>query len=172
MRTLLLMLITTIMPLAALAQEGRGIGYSTVAGALEALRGRNDVKISVQGGWTIVEDRSANTFWSFTPSNHPAHPAAVKRTIVSREGGIVIEMTALCQASKAACDKLIAEFKDLNETMRESMRSMARGAQSAPPSEIEVQRLGDDSFRLILKSFRSRTVDAGQEELVPKAREV
>jgi len=49
---------------------------------------------------------------------------------------------------------------------------MARGAQSAPPSEIEVQRLGDDSFRLILKSFRSRTVDAGQEELVPKAREV
>src|SRR5258706_8300644 len=97
MRALLLMVVTTIMPLTALAQEGRGIGYPTVAAALEALRGRNDVKISVQGGWTIVEDRSANTFWSFTPSNHPAHPAAVKRTIVSREGGIVIEMTALCQ---------------------------------------------------------------------------
>jgi len=27
-------------------------------------------------------------------------------------------------------------------------------------------------FVLVLKSFRSRTVDAGQEELVPKAREV
>src|SRR6266853_4246279 len=115
MRTLLLMLITTIVPLAAFAEEGRGIGFPTVAAALEALRGRNDVKISIQGGWIIVEDRSTNTFWSFTPPNHPAHPAAVKRTIVSREGGIAIEMTALCQAGKAACDKLIAEFKDLNE---------------------------------------------------------
>jgi hypothetical protein len=172
MRTLLLVLITTIIPLAAFAQEGRGIGFPTVAAALEALKGRNDVRISNQGGWTIVEDRSANTFWSFTPPNHPAHPAAIKRIIVSDDRGIAIQMSALCQASKAACDKLIAEFKDLNERLKESLRNPVRGAQSAPPSEIEVQRLGDDSFRLVLKSFRSRTVDAGQEELVPKAREV
>ena len=71
MRTLLLMLITTIVPLAAFAEEGRGIGFPTVAAALEALKSRNDLKISIQGGWTIVEDRSANTFWSFTPPNHP-----------------------------------------------------------------------------------------------------
>jgi len=172
MRTLLLVLMATIVPLAAFAQEGRGIGFPTVAAALEALKSRNDVKISIQGGWTIVEDRSTNTFWSFTPPNHPAHPAAVRRGIVFREGGIVIEMSALCQGSKAACDKLIAEFKDLNEGLKELLRNPVRGAQSAPPSEIEVQRLGDDSFRLVLKSFRSRTVDAGQEELVPKAREV
>jgi hypothetical protein len=153
MRTLRLILTSTIIPLAAFAQEGRGIGYPTVAAALEALRARSDVNISVQGGWTIVDDRSANALWSFTPPNHPAHPAAVKRTIVSRDGGIGIDMTALCQAVKAACDNLMAEFKELNKRMSQSMRSKAQSAQSAPPSEIEIQRLDDDSFRLVLRAF-------------------
>jgi hypothetical protein len=172
MRSLLLLLMSSVIPLAAFAQEGRGIGYPTVAAALDALRARSDVKISVRGGWTVVDDRPANTFWSFTPPNHPAHPAAVKRTIVPRDGGIYVDMTALCQASKVACDKLITEFKELNERMTQSMRSKAQSAQSAPPSEIEVQRLGDDSFRLVLKSYRSSSVDAGQEELLPKAMEI
>ncbi len=83
-----------------------------------------------------------------------------------------MNMTALCQASKAACDKLIAEFQELNERMSQSIRDKTKSAQSVPESEIQVQRLGDDSFRLVLKSFRSRTVDAGQEELLAKAREV
>jgi hypothetical protein len=169
MRLLAILLLT----IAALAfgQEGRGIGYPTVAAALEALKARSDVKVTVQNGWTIVEDRAGNAFWSFTPSGHPAHPAAVKRTIVSRDGGLAIDMTALCQAEKAACDRLIAEFKELNERMAQSMRKPL-GAQSLPPSEIDVERRGDDSFRLVLKSFRSTTVDAGQEELLPRAREV
>ena len=98
MRTLLLILTSLVLPLAAFAQEGRGIGYPTVAAALEALRARSDVNVSVQGGWTIVDER-----------------------------------------------------------LSQSMRSKTQGAQSAPPSEIEVQRLGDDSVRLVLKSFRSST---------------
>jgi hypothetical protein len=80
-------------------------------------------------------------------------------------------MTALCQAEKAACDRLIAEFKEMNERMAQSMRK-PQAAQTLPPSEIEVERVSDDSFRLVLKSFRSGTVDAGQEELLPKAMEV
>ena len=166
------MLTILVPPLGALAQEGRGIGYPTVKAAVEALSARNDLNTSVQGGWTIIEDRSANTFWSFTPPNHPAYPAAVKRTIVSRGDGISIEMTALCQASKAACDKLMEEFKELNERMSQSMRGGTPSAQSAPQSEIEVQHLDDGLFRLTLRSFRSKTVDAGQEELLAKAREV
>lgn len=172
MRHLPFILTLLVAPLGALAQEGRGIGYPTVKAALEALSARSDVNTSVQGDWTIIEDRSANTFWSFTPPNHPAYPAAVKRTIVSHGGGISIEMTALCQASKAACDKLMEEFKELNERMSQSMRGGIPSAQSAPHSEIEVQHLGDELFRLTLKSFRSKTVDAGQEELLAKAREI
>jgi hypothetical protein len=152
-----------------LAQEGRGVGYPTVDAALKALRARNDVNISVRDGWTIVDD-PANTIWSFTPPDHPAHPAVVKRAVVSRGGEVGLDMTALCQASKVACDKLIEEFKAMNLRMSQSMAGKA--GQGGPPSEVNVQRLGDESFHLVLKSYTSKTVEAGQQELLPKAREV
>ena len=115
---------------AAIAQEGpsqSGIGYPTVAAALEALRASPDAKFSVQGGWTIVDDRATGSIWSFTPPDHPAYPAAVKRTVVQRNGKAYVDMQALCQASKAACDKLIVEFRDMNEKAAQAVR---RGAQS------------------------------------------
>jgi hypothetical protein len=172
MRRLLLTLVATIFPFVAFAQGERGIGYPTVAAALEALKARSDVRISVQGGWTIVDDRPANTIWSFTPPDHPAHPAAVKRAVVSRDGAIGVNTSALCQASKAACDKLMEEFRELNERMSQSMSGKPVDTQRAQPSEINVQRLSDDSFRLVLKSYSSRNVESGQQELVPKAKEV
>jgi len=96
------------------------IGYPSVAAALEALRAKSNVKISNEGGWTIVDDRENQTIWSFTSSNHPAHPAAIKRIIVQKGDGIHLEMSALCQAEKPACDKLVAEFQALNDKIRES----------------------------------------------------
>jgi len=99
------------------------IGYPSVAAALDALKARTDVRISSQGGWTVIEDGSGGnaTLWSFTPPNHPAHPAAVKRTLVQKDGAFFVEMDALCQATKAACDALMAEFQELNNRMRESI---------------------------------------------------
>ena len=127
-RLLILVAGFAVSSLQASAQEpatARGIGYPTVAAALEALRARSDVKITVQGGWTIVSDPNSNTLWSFTPSGHPAHPAAVKRSTVQKDGSVFIEMSALCQAEKAACDKLIEEFQALNDKIREDMRRRA-----------------------------------------------
>lgn len=169
MRTLLVLFLF-LFNTAVSAQEAGGIGFPTVAAALEALKARSDVNISVQSGWTIANDRSASTIWSFTPADHPAYPAAVKRAIVSKDGGLYVNMTALCQASKAACDKLMSDFKALNERMIQSLREDK--AQATPESEIQVQALGHEAYRLTLKSFRSKTVDAGQEELLAKAREV
>ena len=165
MRNLLPFLLMLVAPV-ALAQQERGIGYPTVAAALEALKARSDVKISVQGGWTIVEDRAASTYWSFTPPGHPAYPAAVKRTVVQRDGAFAIDLTALCEAQKAACDKLVADFQAMNERIAQSARK------PAPASEIAVERRGDDAYLLVLKSYRSRSIDAGQMELAPRAREV
>jgi Protein of unknown function (DUF4019) len=45
------------------------------------------------------------------------------------------------------------------------------GAQSQQ-SDIQVERLGERSYRLVLKSFKSGSVAAGQQELVPAARRV
>jgi len=145
------------------------IGYPTVAAALEALKARPDVKISVRDGWTIINDPTSGAVWSFTPPNHPAHPAAVKRTVVQKNGQVFLDMRALCQASKAACDKLISEFRELNEKAAESARTRVQSSQG---SDIQVERLGDDWYRLVLRSFRSNNVEAGQRELLPKAYEI
>jgi len=98
-------------------------GYPTVAAALADLKARPNVSISIQGGWTIIHDKANWTLWSFTPPNHPAHPAGVKRVIVrDAEGNVHISMTALCQAEKEPCDKLVAEFQALNERIKDSFR--------------------------------------------------
>jgi len=123
-------------PASAPTQSESPIGYPTVAAALEALRARSDANVSVQGGWTIVNVGSERSIWSFTPPEHPAHPAAIKRTLVLRDGAAFIDMRALCQADKAACDKLIEEFNQLNARIRESMQRQAAsnggGTQQAP----------------------------------------
>jgi len=100
---------------------GSTIGYATVADALDALRARSDVAISVQGGWTIADDRSHSTLWSFAPVGYPAYPAAVKREIKQAKDGIYIEMNIHCEASKDACDKLVTDFQALNDSMRRQM---------------------------------------------------
>lgn len=113
-------------PAAPETAEKKGIGYPTVSAALEALRTRTDVAISSHGGWTIVTDSGRRTFWSFTPPGHPAHPAAVKRTVVEKDGAIFIEMGALCQSERVACDKLISEFQALSDMIREATQRPIR----------------------------------------------
>ena len=106
--------------------EVNTFGFETPADALNALRQKPNVHISTQGGWTIADDRSNFTVWSFTPPGHPAHPAAVKRTIVrDSAGNVSVAMSAKCWGTKAACDKLIADFKDLNDRMRKDAESKA-----------------------------------------------
>jgi hypothetical protein len=104
--------------------EATQFGYSSPEAALTALRGRPGVSIYQQGGWTVVNDRLNYTLWSFTPPDHPAHPAGVKRVIVKAPNGdISIMMTASCGASEAACDELMDEFVELNNRMAQSIRS-------------------------------------------------
>lgn len=114
----------------SIAQDGNrgGVGYPTVDAALAALKARGDVSISAQGGWTIVEDKAARTFWSFAPDGHPAYPAVVKRTVVERDGGVSIDMRALCQAQKSECDKLIDAFKALNARTAQAITATSGSA--------------------------------------------
>jgi hypothetical protein len=98
------------------------IGYASVADALTTLRSRGDVDVSEQNGWTIISEPAKQSLWSFTPPNHPAHPAAVRRTVVQQGSTIGVQMSVLCQAERAACDKLVAEFQTLNERMRQDIQ--------------------------------------------------
>jgi hypothetical protein len=104
------------------APSSADFGYPTVAAALEGLRARKDVAVTNEGGWTVVSDNGTRTIWSFTPSGHAAHPAVVKRQITQKNGDIFVEMQGLCEATKSACDKLMAEFEVLNARIRESLQ--------------------------------------------------
>jgi hypothetical protein len=122
---------------AAPADEPR-IGYPTVDAALAALMARKDVLVTQKDGWTIVQDDANRTLWSFTPPGHPAYPAVVKRALVNKEGGTAIELNALCQADKATCDKLIEDFRTLDDKVRQSVRDKVAapapsGNASTPP---------------------------------------
>jgi hypothetical protein len=108
--------------------EAAQFGYASPEAALSALRERPDVAISQQGGWTIVDDKANFALWSFTPPDHPAHPAAIKRVMVQSEAGdISVVMTAKCGGPKEACDKLISEFRAMNDSMRQRVQSRLKG---------------------------------------------
>jgi len=100
-----------------------GIGYPSVNEALSALKQKEGVALRVERGWTVAKDSKENTMWSFTPEGHPAHPAAVKRSFFEKDGGIYMTMNVLCQATKKECDKLVAEFQELNKRIKKNMQS-------------------------------------------------
>ena len=107
------------------SKKTSSIGYATVNEALESLKNKAGTDVSVQGGWTIISDKENGNMvlWSFSPENHDAYPAAIKRIIVKKDGSIYIQMKALCQAKKKACDKLIEEFKELNAKISEQIHN-------------------------------------------------
>jgi hypothetical protein len=92
--------------------------YSSVAETMAALRVRSGLAVTQQGGWTGFQDSAAQTVWTFTPQNHPAHPAVVKRQVVQADGKILIRVTGLCESTKVACDRLMADFDKSNEAIR------------------------------------------------------
>jgi hypothetical protein len=116
-------------PLAEVPKSGpipetrNSIGYPSPAAALEALRAKPGVSFSDQGGWTIAEERSSATLWSFTPVSHPAYPSAVKRQLVNEDGKVNLRMSISCSATKGVCDALVRDFETLNQQMIEAIRA-------------------------------------------------
>ena len=109
----------------SLSESGNGVGFKTVDEALTFLKTKPGVSITVTkpDGWIIANDSSSHAVWSFTPEVHYAHPSVVKREIVQdASGGISVNMTALCQAQKEPCDRLIAEFQELNSRIRKNVQ--------------------------------------------------
>lgn len=87
------------------------IEFATVTHAMDALRARENVRVSKEYGWTIMQDRDAGAVWSFTPEKHPAHPTMVKRTLIDHGRAVEIVMDGQCEADYEACEKVMAEMK-------------------------------------------------------------
>ncbi len=60
--------------------------------------------------------------WAFTTAAHPAHPAVVCRKFSeAKNRKWYVTMRIRCGASKSDCDRLAADFVELNEQMKKSM---------------------------------------------------
>jgi hypothetical protein len=103
---------------AILAQDTVPIPYDA---KMAELSQNPAAEISVSKGWTVIQiaGQEPYSIWSFTPENHPAHPAFAKRTIIQDATGawhVKTEMS--CGASKNECDKLIKEYELLDQQMK------------------------------------------------------
>lgn len=114
------------MPLAALmtlplATAGN-IGYASPDAALAALRKMPDTTLREENDWLVAHDKANATLWSITTDKHPAHPTAVKRTLTERDGAVVIKTNVMCGAQKDVCDKVVQQFQQINDGLRQEVQ--------------------------------------------------
>ena len=84
---------------------------------LEKLKKDPSAKINQQSGWSIVSltEDGNRVIWFFSPKEHAAHPAVIKKTISVKDGSIETVITTVCEATKQKCDDLTRQFKSINE---------------------------------------------------------
>ena len=105
------------------------IGYPNTTVAYNALKTRTDVAIKPNakpfgwqqrsGPWYVVNE-PANIEWAFTEGGHYAHPSVIKRKIdIGSSDHVYVDMAFKCGAVNSEnCDKLLAEFKEVNLLIR------------------------------------------------------
>ena len=79
-----------------------------------------------ENGWYVLHDPSENTFWSITQPGNPAHPSAVKRTLVQGAAGVHLKLAVLCGASKDVCDRMVQTFQELDAKIATQARQQAQ----------------------------------------------
>jgi hypothetical protein len=119
-------------PQPPLPETPGSLDYGSVAETLEVAKARPGAVVTVTkpDGWVIVNEEGGRVVWSFTPPGHYAHPAVVRRAlVVSSNGDVQLEMRARCEAQKESCDRLIREFQELNQRMREQVQQRLKQRQ-------------------------------------------
>lgn len=104
------------------SEQATSIEYASPAAALEALRNKAGVTLREENDWYVIHDPSEQTFWSITQPSNPAHPSAVKRTLVQTPDGVSMQMGIMCGASKKVCDDLVKTFQKLNAELSQRVR--------------------------------------------------
>jgi len=116
------------------------IAFTTVAEALAALRARdgNGTIVTQADGWVTVNEPLANAQWSFTPAEHEAYPAVVRRVILrGADRSASVGLASLCEAPAAACGRLRQQFEAMNDRIIQAVR--ARGRSASTPAAAPAQ---------------------------------
>lgn len=96
--------------------------FPSVAAARKALQSEPGMTSTTYEGWTVFEDASRKTQWAFAPDTSDAHPAAIRRAAVERNGRLVIEISLICEGAKDACGHVLKDFEEMKGRRLESLR--------------------------------------------------
>jgi hypothetical protein len=75
--------------------------------------------------YTSYLDQSSRTeivLWAFTRSGNPSHPSVICRRMTLESKGWMMRMDARCGGPKAACDKMVSDFSNLNRKISQELR--------------------------------------------------
>ncbi len=102
------------------------IGYPSIIMAINSIKERKDTVLKANtkpfgwqdrsGPWYVVKE-GPHIEWAFTEGGHYAHPSVIKRIIdVGSADHVNVDMAFRCEAaSRADCDQLLNEFKEVKK---------------------------------------------------------
>jgi len=94
------------------ASDPNRIEYPTPDAALTAVRARPGITETQRSdGWNVIQDDARRETWLFSTPGNPVHPAVVKQTVVKKFGESTTVTAALCSASQADCDRVVAQLQ-------------------------------------------------------------
>jgi biopolymer transport protein ExbD len=85
--------------------EGNYIGYATVSDALATLKTNGATALPGINGSVSFGEPDNKTTWTFAGKDDPAYPAVARYVYTTVNGVMRIEITTLCEAADAACEK-------------------------------------------------------------------
>jgi biopolymer transport protein ExbD len=93
--------------------EGNYIGYATVADALATLKAQGLMPVPGINGEVSFAESDNKTTWTFVGKGDPAYPSAVKYVFAGSDGPAPhVEITMLCEASEAQCEKFRGDTRE------------------------------------------------------------
>jgi biopolymer transport protein ExbD len=92
--------------------EGNYIGYATVADALATLKTNGATALPGFNGSVSFGERDNKTTWTFAGKDDPAYPAAARYVYTKVDGLMHVEITTLCEAADAACNKFRSDTRE------------------------------------------------------------
>jgi hypothetical protein len=73
----------------------------------------------------VINLEPQGQLWNFTKTTHPAYPSVACRRIVLVEGQLRVQTELRCNAARAECDRLAADYGALDRQMMEQFKREA-----------------------------------------------
>ena len=104
------------------SREICGVSASSVADLRGKISGASGTATQPVGnGYVVYIQEPLRRYWTFTTPANRAYPAAVCRSIVTRDGVSNVSLEVMCDADRDPCEALRREFFVLSERMKRDL---------------------------------------------------